>query len=647
MKQPLKNSQVFGIIGVCAIILLIVMSQPADRVKEETLSVNITPQTQLAQAAGSATFSLSPGTNSVAVNSTFTVNVILNTGGQAIYGIDLNKIRFNPALLQVVDSDATTAGVQITPGVLLSTVFVNNVDNTAGTIQFSQVATPPSTYTGSGTLVTITFRAIAAGTSNVTFDYTLGSGTDSNIAGANGDILSSVVNGSYTGVAPDTTAPTAPGTPTLTVISSTQINLSWAASTDAVGVTGYRVERCPTSATCTNFTQIGTPTATSYSDTGLTASTIYRYRVRAIDAAGNLSAYSVISNATTNPPPDTTPPTISNVVLSGITTTGATISWSTNEAADTQVDYGATTAYGLTSALNSTLATTHTATLSSLSPGTSYHYRVQSRDAAGNLGTSADNVFTTTAGPDTTAPTVPTGVTVTPTTETQIQLTWTASTDPTGAGQNVSGVASYQIYRAGVLLTTSVTTSYLDTGLTGNTAYSYQIAAVDAAGNVSSRSTAVVGTTPTLSLAVQRRVVLVLEGAPATKRDVAGVVEYLNPSTLAKIYQANITTNTLGTYTMDVPTGLLPTVDMRAAVPGYLTKNVQGIDLRNSAITDVTFPTLPAGDFNSDKIINSLDFSYMNGKWGGPDLLADVNKDGEVNSLDFAFLSRNWNLAGE
>ena len=56
-------------------------------------------------------------------------------------------------------------------------------------------------------------------------------------------------------------------------------------------MTGYRVERCP-GAGCTNFAQIGTPTGTTFSNTGLRAGTTYRYRVRAVDAAGNLSGYS-------------------------------------------------------------------------------------------------------------------------------------------------------------------------------------------------------------------------------------------------------------------------------------------------------------------------------------------------------------------
>ncbi len=98
----------------------------------------------------------------------------------------------------------------------------------------------------------------------------------------------------------DATPPTAPSSLVATASSSTQIGLTWSASTDNVGVAGYRVERC-TGASCTSFTQIGTTTgATTFSDSGLTASTSYSYRVRATDAAGNLSVFSNTSSATTS-----------------------------------------------------------------------------------------------------------------------------------------------------------------------------------------------------------------------------------------------------------------------------------------------------------------------------------------------------------
>ncbi len=96
----------------------------------------------------------------------------------------------------------------------------------------------------------------------------------------------------------DTSAPTAPASLTATATGSSGINLSWTASTDNVGVTGYRVERCQ-GAGCTNFVQVGTPTAASFSDSSLSASTAYYYRVRATDAAGNLSGYSNVASATT------------------------------------------------------------------------------------------------------------------------------------------------------------------------------------------------------------------------------------------------------------------------------------------------------------------------------------------------------------
>jgi hypothetical protein len=89
---------------------------------------------------------------------------------------------------------------------------------------------------------------------------------------------------------------------TVTPVSTAQLNLSWTASTDNVGVTGYKVERCQ-GAPCSNFAQIAAPTATTFNDTGLTPSTSYSYRVRATDAAGNLSTYSNSTTVSTPAPP--------------------------------------------------------------------------------------------------------------------------------------------------------------------------------------------------------------------------------------------------------------------------------------------------------------------------------------------------------
>jgi hypothetical protein len=94
--------------------------------------------------------------------------------------------------------------------------------------------------------------------------------------------------------------------------------------------------------------------------------------------------------------PDTLAPVIRSVAVSGATHATAAVSWMTNEPADSQIEYGVTTAYGLTTALNPARTTSHAIVLSGLSATTLYHYRVVSRDAAGNRAVSSDSTFATT-----------------------------------------------------------------------------------------------------------------------------------------------------------------------------------------------------------------------------------------------------------
>jgi len=92
-------------------------------------------------------------------------------------------------------------------------------------------------------------------------------------------------------------APTVPGGLAATAVSSSQINLSW--TDNSTDETGFKIESCQ-NAGCTNFAQIaqvGTNT-TSFSNTGLSRNTRYRYRVRAFNTGGN-SAYSNIAAART------------------------------------------------------------------------------------------------------------------------------------------------------------------------------------------------------------------------------------------------------------------------------------------------------------------------------------------------------------
>ena len=101
---------------------------------------------------------------------------------------------------------------------------------------------------------------------------------------------------------PDTQSPSAPTNLTASNITTTSFTLSWTASTDNVGVTGYDVYQDGIKINPSNIT------ATSYNVSGLTAGTTYSYFVKAKDAAGNHSAASTSLNVTTNAP-DTEPPT--------------------------------------------------------------------------------------------------------------------------------------------------------------------------------------------------------------------------------------------------------------------------------------------------------------------------------------------------
>ena len=116
---------------------------------------------------------------------------------------------------------------------------------------------------------------------------------------------------------------------------------------------------------------------------------------------------------------DTTPPVISNVTAI-TSSTNATITWSTDEASDSQVEYGVTASYGTEIPLNTSLVTSHTMNISGLSAGTQYHYRVKSKDAAGNLTKGTVNTFDYTF-------TTPASATVTLVAPTYIRADWVYS----------------------------------------------------------------------------------------------------------------------------------------------------------------------------------------------------------------------------
>ncbi|MCG3111122.1 MAG: fibronectin type III domain-containing protein [Candidatus Manganitrophus sp. SB1] len=291
----------------------------------------------------------------------------------------------------------------------------------------------------------------------------------------------------------DTSDPTAPTGLTAAAVSETQINLSWQASTDNVGVTEYRLERC-SGASCTNFAEIGRPTATTFNDGGRSVATAYRYRVRASDAAGNFSGYSNIATATT---PDNTAPTPpANLAATPVSGTQINLSWNASTDNVGVTEYRIDRCQGVNCANFAQIATSPTTSFNNtgLSPAVSYSYRVRAVDAATNLGGFSNTATAVTR--DTIAPTAPTNLTATPAGETQINLSWGASSD------NI-GVAGYRVERCQgttcanfVEVAQPTGATFNDTGRSAGASYVYRVRAVDAAGNLSGYSSTAGATTP-------------------------------------------------------------------------------------------------------------------------------------------------------
>ncbi len=140
-------------------------------------------------------------------------------------------------------------------------------------------------------LVTAHIQGLSGLTASTLYHYRVKSRDGFNNLATSGDFTFS------TG-APDLIPPSDPTGLLTSLVSATQVDLTWIASTDNVGVTQYLVERC-TGAGCASFTQVGTIATNAYSDLGLSPLTTYRYRVRATDAGANFSGYSNSISATT------------------------------------------------------------------------------------------------------------------------------------------------------------------------------------------------------------------------------------------------------------------------------------------------------------------------------------------------------------
>ena len=256
---------------------------------------------------------------------------------------------------------------------------------------------------------------------------------------------------------------------TATAVSSSQINLTW--TDNSASETGYKIEQSPVDNL--HYTQVGTvgPNGTSYSATGLNEGTKYYYRVRAYNAIAT-SGYSSEKNATTL---SNTPAAPSGLTITSITSGSVILAWTDNSNNETgfkiQRKQGATGTYTQIGTPGAN-ATTYTDNDTALLDGTQYYYKVSATNSAG------DSPFSNEVNGITTLK-VPTSLTATAVSSSQINLTWTDnSASETGYKIEQSPVDNLHYTQIGTVGPNE--TFYTATGLSEGTKYYYRVRAYNA-----------------------------------------------------------------------------------------------------------------------------------------------------------------------
>jgi chitodextrinase len=261
---------------------------------------------------------------------------------------------------------------------------------------------------------------------------------------------------------PDRQPPTTPQNLRSTVRTETSIELAWDAASDDVGVTVYRLFR-PSGP----IDLVGT----SHSETGLDPDAVYEYRVSALDAAGHESAPSPSLLVRTLRPDRQRPTTPPGLRSPARTETSIALAW---DAASDDVGVLGYRLYGPSGVVD-LVGTSHSE--SGLDPDVEYAFQVSAFDASGKESMPSPVLRVRTLRPDRELPTTPPGLRSPGRTETSIDLAWDAASDDVG-------VVGYRLYGPGGAFDLAGTSHGFE-GLDPDTAYAFQVAALDAVGNES------------------------------------------------------------------------------------------------------------------------------------------------------------------
>jgi fibronectin type 3 domain-containing protein len=391
----------------------------------------------------------------------------------ATYNVILNFAEINPAtsnggsrIINVTSSNAITSSN--TTGALLTNYNLTNVAP-AGYVADSHEFTIPVT---NGIL---------------DLEFTEAAGSSNNAKLSSLEILPYTTTTSCTNT---------PGTPKVQSSTDTSITLSWTAgaSTSGCTPTAYNIYRSDISSTTPYKSNV---TGTSFTDSGLTPSTLYTYSIQTVNSSTGNSPIGTSAGLATMA--DTTPPTFTGPVTATAKSAGEVdLTWSPGSDDIGVVGYDVYRNNSSTPLATSTTVTGTTYKDTTVAANTSYTYQVVAVDGAGNLSTPkvSSNSVTTPTSTDTTPPTAPTALKNSVLASQSAQFTWTASTDNTG----VSGYHVYLKYGGtDVYLGDSPTadpTSFTASCLEPGVAYTFDFKAYDAAGNVSPAASMAI-TTPT------------------------------------------------------------------------------------------------------------------------------------------------------